>query len=424
MRVCGGIRFLPIFGLSGSGKTSAALELATHLPQCDVFKIGRSHLESRDALEVLLKARLRRATPPKMLVAVVDQYEEVGWRPDLPKLFVETLSLIDRNERRHPTLVIWLTTTREFQRDLADATTRNSRILLSPDFELKGPPREEWPTIIEETFEFHNHERSLADYGVLPEHVGELATREDSLGASIECVGSELSEEVAALHDLSHYRVVMLWPVTDALRITRVQSFTNARDGYRLNWNAWHQHLNEDDRRQLPLDALNRARLYFDMRLVPIAAADLYPLCRDLHNPDFVCAQSYLHRFSLTHFLSIATDSWDPAAYAPLREREESKRAENAKDWYPTVTSQPARIGRRIADALSALDVPASHEKTLDSPHSRVRADILIRQSGKKQVIVELKAFSADQTRPSSIKDAVRTTLRRHAQFAGFLPRA
>src|SRR5690606_32989088 len=127
------------------------------------------------------------------------------------------------------------------------------------------------------------------------------------------------------LHDLSRYRVVMLWPVTDALRITRVQSFTNAREGYRLNWNAWHQQRNEDDRRQLPLDALNRARLYFDMRLVPIAAADLHPLCRDLGRLDYEFGRSYLDRFELSHFHSIVTDAWNPATYAPLREREESQ---------------------------------------------------------------------------------------------------
>ncbi|MDB5875579.1 MAG: hypothetical protein JWQ07_5021 [Ramlibacter sp.] len=424
MRVSGGIRFLPLYGLSGSGKTSAALELATHLPQCDVFTLSGDQLESRAALEAVLDERLLRTTPPEMLVAVVDQYEEAGSRPDLPKRFVETLSLIDRTEKRHATLVIWLTTTREFQTDLANATSRNTRILLSRDFELVGPPEEEWPNIIEETFEFHNHERPLADFGVLPEDVRSTALVSDSLGASIEKIGGELSEEVAALHDLSRYRVVMLWPVTDALRITRVQSFTNAREGYRLNWNAWFQQLNEEDRQQLQLDALNRARLYFDVRLVPIAAADLEPLCRDLGTLNYDFGQSYLNRFRLSHFHSVATDRWNPSSYAPLREREDSQRGQSAKQWYPTATSNPTGIGRRIAEALTALDVPAAHEKTLTSEHGRVRADVLVSEPGKKEVIVELKAFAPDQTRPSSIKDAIRTTLRRHAQFAGFLPRS
>ena len=45
------------------------------------------------------------------------------------------------------------------------------------------------------------------------------------------------------------------------------------------------------------------------------------------------------------------------------------------------------------------------------------------RLSSQSTCIVELKAFSTEGTRPSTIKDAVRTTLRRHAQFAGFLAR-
>jgi hypothetical protein len=424
MRVTGGIRFLPLYGVSGTGKTSAALELGNHLPQCDVFKLEREHLESRIELERLFADKLKTTSPPEMLVAVVDQYEEVGSREDLPRQFVETLSLIDRNQHRHPTLVIWLTTTRGFQGQLAEATSRNTRILVGRDFELIGPPQEEWPGIIEETFEFHNHERALADYGVLPDNVRSAALREGSLGASIESLGGQLSEEVASLQDISEYRVVMLWPVTDALRITRVQSFTNAREGYSLNWNAWYQQLNAEDRTQLNLDALNRARLYFDVRLVPIAAADLHPLCRDLDKVEYEFGQSYLDRFKLSHFFSVAIDQWNSATYAPLREREESQRAEKAKQWYPTVTKDPVGLGRRIAGALRVLEVPALHEQTLISKHGKVRADVLISEPGKKETIVELKAFSPDGTRPSSIKDAIRTTLRRHAQFAGFLPRA
>lgn len=423
MRVSGGIRFLPLFGLSGSGKTSAALELATHLPQCDVFKLEREQMESREALEAKLAERLRVPSRPEMLVAVVDQYEEAGSETELPKKFVETLSLIDRAESRHPTLVIWLTTTREFQKELVEATSRNTRILLSSDFELQGPPEHEWPAIIEETFEFHNHERPLADYGVLPENVQAAALASPSLGTAIESLGGRLSEEVASLHDLSRYRVVMLWPVTDALRITRVQSFTNAREGYRLNWNAWYQQLNQDDRRQLQLDALNRARLYFDMRLVPIAAADLHPLCRDLDKTEYDFGKSYLDRFGLSHFFSIVADRWNPGTYAPLREREESARAASAKTWYPSVTDNPTGIGRRIAGALRALGLDALHEQTLTSEHGSVRADVLVKDINGKDIIVELKAFSPEGTRPSSIKDAIRTTLRRHAQFAGFAAR-
>jgi hypothetical protein len=281
-------------------------------------------LGSREALEAVLAERLKRPSPPELLVPVVDQYEEAGSSIDLPRQFVETLSLIDRNERRHPTLVIWLTTSREFQNALASATSRNRRILLDASFELEGPPEAEWPEIIEETFEFHNRERPLADYGVLPGNVREVAMRQDSLGTSIEVVAGQLSEEVAELHDLSQYRVVMLWPVTDGLRITRVTSFTNSREGYRLNWNAWYQQLNEEDRRQLPLDSLNRARLYFDVRLVPIAAADLHPLCRDLDQIEYEFGKSYLDQFRASHFYSIITDNWNPSSYGPLREWERS----------------------------------------------------------------------------------------------------
>jgi hypothetical protein len=77
-------------------------------------------------------------------------------------------------------------------------------------------------------------------------------------------------------------QVVMLWPVTDATRISRIANFTHPREGYQLDWNAWYRELSRPDREQLPHEAYNRARLYFDMRLVPIAAADLRPLCRSL----------------------------------------------------------------------------------------------------------------------------------------------
>jgi len=70
--------------------------------------------------------------------------------------------------RTLPSIVIWLTTGEEFRAQLVVATSRNRRILLSSDFVLTGPDRGEWPAIIEETFEFHNGGRPLADYEVLP----------------------------------------------------------------------------------------------------------------------------------------------------------------------------------------------------------------------------------------------------------------
>jgi hypothetical protein len=103
------------------------------------------------------------------VIAVVDQHEEVVEDSLLHSRFVEWLSLLDRGSLRTlPSIVIWLTTGEEFRAQLVVATSRNRRILLSSDFVLTGPDRGEWPAIIEETFEFHNGGRPLADYEVLP----------------------------------------------------------------------------------------------------------------------------------------------------------------------------------------------------------------------------------------------------------------
>ncbi|MFC7918519.1 hypothetical protein [Streptomyces cinereoruber] len=338
---------------------------------------------------------------------------------------MERLSLLDRGElRQRPILFLWLTTSREFQSDLAKATSRNERILLSPNFELAGPPRNDWAEILEETFAFHNKSQPLADYEVLTSDVNEIADKAPTIGRSIELVGDRLASYTTELHDISRYQVVMLWPVTDGLRITRVAGFTNARDGYKLDWNAFYRELNEDDRQTLPLSELNRARLYFDVRLVPIAAADLHPLCRDLEKADFEPSRSYLERFEKSHFVSIVGESWDPSVYSPLRERE-SERATKAREWYESVTTKPTQLGSRIALCLRSLGYDAKPEQEVKTPSSRVRADVLVSRPDSQQnsVIVELKAFSTENTRPSSIKDAIRVTLKRHAQLAGFLGR-
>ena len=122
MAVSGGIRFLPIYGQSGSGKTSAAQELSTHLPECEVFTLTREAIESQESLNAAVHAQWKRRLPPKLLIAVVDQYEEnVARRTDVPTRFVEALSLLDRGElRTNPTLFLWLTTSKEFQGDLAE----------------------------------------------------------------------------------------------------------------------------------------------------------------------------------------------------------------------------------------------------------------------------------------------------------------
>ncbi len=216
----------------------------------------------------------------------------------------------------------------------------------------------------------------------------------------------------------------MLWPVTDGLRITRVQQFTDPRQGYKLDWNSFYRQLNSDDQQQLPVKEYNRARLYFDMRLVPIAAADLHPLCRELERIDFEPGASYLDRFKNTHFYSIISGEWSAERYAPLRERE-SKRADEARDWYAGVTNSPTQLGRRIAKCLQMLDISADHEREVKSPHGKVRADVLIDRTPivPPNIIVEIKAFSPENTMPSTICQAIQTTLKRHAQFAGFLQR-
>lgn len=426
MQVSGGIRFLPIYGRSGTGKSSAALELATHLPQARVCTVSRAAIENREQLEIELRGFRRNMDSNQLLIAVVDQYEEaVAERGGIPTSFVETLSLLDRGElRRLPVLFIWLTTSREFQALLANATSRNRRILAATDFELIGPSAEEWPQIIEETFRFHNQDKDLADFEILEDDLRKISQGEESLGDAIEVAGKRLFIYVRSLHDLSTYQVLILWPVSDGLRIQRIQQFTDTRQGYKLDWNAWYRQLNPDDQRQLPLREYNRARLYFDMRLVPISVADLHPLCRNLDEDSVELHQSYLARFQSTHLFSLLTSQWNPEAYSPLRERE-SQRAAAARTWYETVTSSPVGLGRRLATVLRALGLDAQHEETIASPHGRVRADVVVKRTSNQppNILVELKAYSAENTMPSTICGAIQTTLRRHAQFAGFLQR-
>lgn len=425
MEINGGIRFLPVFGQSGSGKTSASLEIGTHLPELKVDQLPREAIEDSGALRSTLDYMLKRAKG-RRLVAVIDQYEEVAaQRTAIPSAFVESLSLLDRDRtRREPILFIWLTTSREFQADLSAATTRNKRILVEEHFEIASVARSEWPGIIQETFQFHNQDKSLSDYEILETDLHEISNDAPTLGAAIEDTGSRLAKYATTLHDLSTYQVIMLWPVTDGLRITRIQQFTDPRQGYKLDWNAWYRQLNADDQSQLPLREYNKARLYFDVRLVPVAAADIHPLCRDLHQDGFEPGASYLHRLKNTHFYSIVSGNWAPEAYAPLRERE-SKRAADARAWYPTVTQSPTQLGKRLSKCLSKLGLTCDYEKTISSPHGKVRADLLIDRSPitPANVIIELKAFSPENTMPSTIASAVLVTLKRHAQFAGFLPR-
>lgn len=424
MQISGGIRFLPLFGQSGSGKSCAARELPTHLPGCRIVELTRASIQSEATLLQELRSASKSAAN-ELVIAVVDQYEEsVAQAENLPTQFVERLSLLDRNKKLDfPVLFIWLTTSRDFQRELAGATSRNERILVQKDFELVGPGPEEWPEIVEETFAFHNQEQPLADFELLLGDIESIADTSETLGRTIEKVGERLANQTDGLQDLSQYQVVMLWPVTDGHRITRVTGFTNSREGYRLDWNAFYRELPEEDRQnRATMSAYNRARLYFDVRLVPIAAADIHPLCRDLDEIAPKIGKSYLNRFAGTHLFSLVNETWDPRTFSPMRERE-SKRASEAREWYETVTGQSVQIGRRLAFAFSQLGLEASHEGRISSTYRNVRTDILVKrpEAQQSQVCVELKAFSTEGTRPSSIRDAVRGTLRKYAQFAGFI---
>ena len=307
IKVSGGIRFLPIYGKSGCGKSSATLELKSHLPECKVIKLPREAVANHRSIEKLIPLEHERLGSPHLLIPVVDQYEEqVVQRTEIPSQFVEALSLLDRGQFRNlPTLFLWLTTNREFRDLLVAATRRNSRILVEPKFELQGPPKEDWPGIIEETFRFHNSDNPLANYGILTEDLGRTVIDSDTLGTTIENLAPKIAVFGENLHDLSEYMVIMLWPCTDAHRVTLISSYTDAQNGYRIDWDKWYRELSRDDRARFPFKAFNRARLYFDMRLIPIAAADLHQLCLELDNEAFNLRNSYLERFNRSHLFSI-----------------------------------------------------------------------------------------------------------------------
>jgi hypothetical protein len=260
-----------------------------------VLRLSRAAVENNDALKTELITFIKRAKDAP-IVAVVDQYEEAAAeRQNIPTAFVEQLSLLDRGELRNQRIMfIWITTSRDFRSQLSNATSRNRRILISDEFEIRGPESSDWPGIIQETFQFHNKEKTLSDYEIIDTDLSEISDDSPTIGSAIEKVGDKLSKYTTSLHDLSTYLVVMLWPVTDGLRITRIQQFSDARQGYKLDWNSYYRQLNADDQRQLPLKEYNRARLYFDMRLVPIAAADLHPLCRDLDSEETSIVKSVL----------------------------------------------------------------------------------------------------------------------------------
>lgn len=429
MKVSGGVRLLPVFGLSGAGKTSAARELATHLPNVEVHVLSSEVVEGSESLESALPH-----TEAELLIAVVDQFEEnVARREDIPTRFVEALSRLDRSRPGTPVLFLWLTTSREFQAELAAATSRNARLLARGDFELEALPRSDWPDVIEETFDFHNEGSELADFEVLRPNLEDVARAAPTLGTAIEATGNRFGGD--GLQDLSEYQVIMLWPVTDGQRLANVRNFTNPRAGYRLDWNAFYRALNANDQQQLPLDAYNKARLYFDVRLVPIQAADLQAVCLDLTAPDAAPSKSYLDSFGRTHLFTLVNDTWDPDGYRPMKDHgESSQRAKDARTWYPTINTKPTVLGHRLAACFTALDLPAKAESEVRTPHSRVVADVLVRRPipqgllavpvDRRQVLLELKAYAPSGTTPSVIAGQIRGTLKKHAQLAGYLKRS
>ncbi len=118
---------------------------------------------------------------------------------------VEALSRLDRSRPSTPVLFLWLTTSREFQAELAAATSRNARLLTLADFELAALPRSAWPDVIEETFEFHNEGSELADFEVLRPNLEDVSRTAPTLGTAIEETGGRFGGD--GLQDLSEYQV-------------------------------------------------------------------------------------------------------------------------------------------------------------------------------------------------------------------------
>lgn len=425
MRVSGGIRFLPIYGESGAGKTSATMELGTHLPDVLVVKITIDSLTNKQSI-INTVERERHSNPNKLVIALIDQQEEkTASKEDIPTIFVEVISSLDRNEFKDtPVLFIWLTTSLEFQQDLVNAVRRNKRLIPRgyKELSIEGPPKHEWLDIIEETFSFHNNEKRLADFDVIEEDILKIIDDPEivTIGEAIDCIGSEVGKY--QLTNLSEYTVVMLWPVTKMSKVELVRGFTDPRMGYKLDWKSWYRSLNSADQKALPLTEYNKARLYFDVRLIPIAAADLHKLCKKLDEPEITLHKTYVEWFEKTHFFNIITEQWDPNSYSPMREREESQRSKDADTWYQTITNKPTQVGRRIAQVMRENGYSANHEQTINNNNVNVRADVLISSElNESNYIIELKLFSTSNTISSKIRDAIRETLRRHAQLAGFL---
>jgi adenylate kinase family enzyme len=423
IRISGGIRFIPIFGGSGSGKSCASVELSTHLPETHTFTLNPSEIEDKSKLFQRI-VKEQKYNLGKILIPIIDQFEEnVAGKESIPSQFIEFISLFDRNELKNiPTIFIWLTTSREFQSSLVVSTRRNKRILASSDFEVKGPDKSEWTKIINDTFSIHNNEKALSDYLIIDTDIEKIVFENDTIGGSIEMVGELLAEQIDDIQDLSEYMIVLFWPVSDSIRNQRVMQFSRPREGYKLDWDSFFRELSNDDKKLLPLDVYNRTRLYFDFRIIPFRVADMHRLFLDLDNDSFSLGKTYLTRFKNTHFFHILNNNWENYSYNPVRERE-SQRSIDAAEWYKGVTSQPTKVGKRLAKIIKETGFNASYEKEISTEFSTVKADVYVEKDSvqNKKLILELKVYAAENTMPSTIKEQIKVTLRRHALLAGFM---
>jgi hypothetical protein len=131
-----------------------------------------------------------------------------------------------------------------------------------------------------------------------------------------------------------------------------------------------------------------------------------------------------LAQLQKTHFYTVVAGASQDRAFGTLRERD-SKRARDARTWYQHITDKPVAIGKRLAKCLTKLGFPSRHEAEIPSAHAKVSADVLTeRASGhQRKAAIELKLLSAPQTTPAGIRDQIRSTLRKYAQLAGYIPR-
>ena len=125
MSISGGIRFLPIYGKSGSGKSCASREINRHLPETHVFLLTRDEIEDGDKL--LARVNKERQNDARCFIGVIDQFEEqVSGKENIPSQFIEKISIFDRSHLKNvPVLFVWLTTNRDFQSKLQESTSRN-----------------------------------------------------------------------------------------------------------------------------------------------------------------------------------------------------------------------------------------------------------------------------------------------------------